>query len=260
MNDNEVIEAFTSSAPGEAFGPTLHVENQVLMLDGWWHVALRVTPDAYIVRNEEPPTDSAVLAQVGASLAARGLEMVGEDLPLIQPITYTAISLGANSWAMWAPDLATAEAALVERLSRETSFTDAVPGDMGTESYLGFSSELGGARRVGGFPPSIVLTVGVPKEQAVELAAALPDCRVESRTLEELPPEACGALIPNLILVDTTEEIGRHWAMEVRASACGRFLPVVALARDGVPLGADQALDPDTPVGTWIEPLRQLLP
>lgn len=261
MNDIEVIQAFATTGTRKAFGPTLHVEGEVLMLDGWWHTALRVSPDTFIVRNEAPAGTSTVIEDLATVFAERGLTMVGEDLPLIQPIIYTAISFGASSWRMWATDLEAANAALTERLTRETVFAEAAPGDMGLESSLGFSAELGGARRLGGFPPSVVLTVGVEQTRADELATALTDCRIEARTLEELPPDACGALIPNLIVVNATEQIGRDWAMEVRASACGRFLPVVALVREGgVPLGADTALDPDLPVSAWIEPLRQLLP
>jgi len=260
VNDIEVIKAFATTGTREAFGPTLHVEGEVLMLDGWWHTALRVSADTFIVRNEDPPSDTTVIADLAEAFSGRGLSMVGEDLPLIQPITYTAISFGANSWRMWATDLDAANAALTERLTRETTFAEAAPGDMGMESSLGFSAELGGARRLGGLPPSVVLTVGLPKDKADDLVALLADCRVESRTIEELPPDACGALIPSIIVVNTTEQAGRDWAMEVRVSACGRFLPVIGLVHDdGVPLGADEALDVDAPAADWVPTLRKLL-
>lgn len=261
VNDADVIEAFVNQMTRSAFGPTLHVESDVLMLDGWWHTSLRIAPDAFIVRNEELPVDSTVLEDLAAVLGARGLQPVGEDHPLIQPITYTSISLGAAAWAMWAADAASMEAALTAKLSDETSFVAAEPGDYGMESALGFTPELGGARRVGGLPPSIVLTVGVPKDRADQLAGLLDDCRVEARSFEDTPPEACGMLVPNLIMVDATDQAGLDWAIEVRANACGRFLPVIALVRDGgVPPGADVALHPDAPVADWVGPLRQMLP
>lgn len=261
MNDNEVVEAFVNGGTRSAFGSTLHVEADVLMLDGWWHAILRVGPEVFIMRSEAPPSDTTLIEDASAALAAKGLRCVGEDHPLIGPITYTTISLGVVAWTVWATDAAAADAAFAANLSRDTEFVPAGPGEMGMESSLGFSAALGGARRLGGLPSSIILTVGVDLERADELAVAFPDCRIEPRTFEEMPPEACGNLIPNLIIVNATEEVGREWTMEVRASACGRFLPVLGVVREGgPPLGSDGALDADAPVDAWIEPLRALLP
>lgn len=261
VNDSEVVDAFVNDRTRGAFGSTLHVEADVLMLDGWWHAILRVTPEVFIMRNEEPPSDTTLLDDAAAAFAARGLRCVGEDHPLIQPITYTAISLGAASWTVWATDPAAADAAFTARLSGDSEFIAADPGDMGMESAQGFTAELGGARRLSGLPSSVILTVGVDQWRADELALSFPDCRVEARTFEEMPPEACGNLIPNLIVVNATAQVGRDWTMEVRASACGRFLPVLGVVHEGgPPLGSDGALQADAPVSTWIEPLRALLP
>ena len=49
--------------------------------------------------------------------------------------------------------------------------------------------------------------------------------------------------------------------MELKAAACGRVLPVVALTTDAAPpLGADAAVNPDADPATWAEPIRTLLP
>jgi hypothetical protein len=261
VNDREVIDAFVNQESRAAFGATVHVEADVLILDGWWHAILRISPDVFVMRNETPPSTTTLLDDAAAAFTDRGLQCVGEDHPLIQPITYTAISLGAASWTVWATDAATADAAFRVKLTTETEFVAAEPGVLGTESALGFSAELGGARRLSGLPSSVILTVGVETARADELALQFPDCRLESRSFEEMPPEACGALIPNLIIVDATDQVGRDWAMEVRASACGRFLPVLGVVRDGgPPLGTDGALEADAPVDAWIEPLRAMLP
>ena len=261
MNDSDVIDQFVNHGTRGAFGSTLHVEADVLMLDGWWHAILRIAPEVFIMRSEDPPTPTTLVNDAIGAFTARGLQCVGEDHPLIQPVTYTAISLGAVPWTVWATDAAAADAAFTARLSDDTEFTAAEPGFMGAESALGFSAELGGARRLGGLPATVILTVGLDPERAEALAKEFPHCRTESRTFAELPPDACGALIPNVIVVDATEQVGRDWAMEVRASACGRFLPVFAVVHEGgAPLGADGALDAGAPVGDWVEPLRATLP
>jgi len=70
----------------------------------------------------------------------------------------------------------------------------------------------------------------------------------------------CGAIIPTVVLIDATGQTGREFVMELRAVACGRFLPVAAVTSDTqVPLGADVALDPSDP-DTWVDPIRRLLP
>ncbi|MGH9156814.1 MAG: hypothetical protein ACRD1K_13485 [Acidimicrobiales bacterium] len=261
MNDREVIDAFVNGGTSKAFGSTLHVEADVLMLDGWWHAIVRISPDVFVIRNEETPSDTTLIGDAAEAFTARGLQCVGEDHPLIAPITYTTISLGTVGWTVWARDSLAADAAFSAKLLDETKFVPAEAGEMGMESALGFSAELGGARRLGGLPSSVILTVGVEQERADELALVFPDCRVEARTFADMPPEACGNLIPNLIIVDATGQAGRDWAMEVRASACGRFLPVLGVVADGVPpLGTDGALGAGAPVDAWIEPLRALLP
>lgn len=257
VEDHEVIQAFVRQATRRAFGPQLHVEGDALLLDGWWHSAFRVSTTTFLVRNEEPPGGSSVLIDVAGELAAEGLQQVGVDLPLIQPVTYAELSLGSVSWALWSTDLASAEHALAERAGAESFFEESA----GSDAPVDFRAELGGARRLAGLPPSLILTVGLGPEQVRPLEEAFPDCRVESRSLATFTPDACGALIPSVILVDATAQAGREFVMELRASACGRFLPVAALTAGGeAPLGADLALDPGQGPSGWIGPLRDLLP
>jgi hypothetical protein len=100
-------------------------------------------------------------------------------------------------------------------------------------------------------------------DQAVadDLAAALADCRFVSKPLTEVTPDACGSLLPTLMVIDATTPVGREFIMELRAAACGRVVPVVALTNDaGVPLGADLAFAPDSAPITWVQPIRALLP
>ncbi len=252
-----MIDAFVRQAARRAFGPTLHVEGDALFLDGWWQSAFRVSETTFLLRNEQPPGSSTVLADVSRELSGQGLQQVGVDLPLIQPVTYAALSLGAVSWALWSTDLASGEQALAERAGSESFFEEAP----GSDAPVDFRAELGGARRVAGLPPSLILTVGLDPSHARALQDAFPDCRVEPRTLEGLDPDACGSLIPSVVVVDATGQAGREFAMELRASACGRFLPVAALVDGGdVPLGADVALAPQQGPSGWVPTIRDLLP
>lgn len=258
-----MIDAYLTEGTERAFGPSLHIEGNgnSLILSGWWHAALRIAQGVYAVRNEEPREEAPALAELVAALRDRGLAQVAVDHPLIQPITYTEISLGQVSWALWATDLAAAEEALVRRAGAETFFTDTSLADSPEPESADFRAELGGARRVAGLPTALVLTVGVDPERADELGAALDDCRLLARSFAEFAPSACGALIPGVVVVDARERTGIEFIMELRAEACGRFVPVVALTETGdLPLGADQVVDPRQPPAAWAGPVRALLP
>ena len=259
MEDLEVIEAFINGGSRRAFGSGLHVEADVLMLDGWWHVCVRITHDVFIVRNEPPPRPTSVLEDVAAVLGARGLAQVGTDLPAITAITYTQITLGYVSWNVWAVDLATGEAALAEKVG-ENSFLEQ------TTYYepireADYSAELGGARRNAGLPPSVVLTVGLEGDVVEPLEKTLSDCRFESKKFGEISPDGCGALVPTLLLIDATGQQGLEFCMQFRAAACGRFIPVLAVTSDAItPLGADAAVAAGQDPRVWVEPIRNLLP
>lgn len=260
MEDQEVIRAFVADGAKRAFGPSLHIEGDCLFLDGWWQACFRVGPSAFGLRDEPPPGDSAVLETIAAELAAAGLSRVATNPRLLYAVTYAAIALGPVDWAMWAPDLASADAALAARAS-EDSFLDTGTAPVEDETAAAdFSAELGGARRLSGLPASIVLTVGLSEEQVGPLRAALPECQFESRALD-VDPEVCASVIPTVCIVDATEKQGEHFVMQMRASACGRFLPVVALTNgQGPPLGADTAVEASADPATWVTCVKSLLP
>jgi hypothetical protein len=257
VEDAEVVRAFVEEGAKRAFGPSLHIEGDVLFYDGWWQASVRVSPRVFAVRAEEPPDDAAVLQRLTDSLAAKRLDDVGTDYPLVAVITYCEIALGPVAWSVWAPDADTAQADLHERVGRDALFGDEVSPKPVEPDY---SAELGGARRLSGLPASLVLTLGIDADRTAALAEALTDCRFESRPLEAVTPDVCGSLLPTLMLVDATTQAGVEFIMEMRAAACGRFVPVVAVTGAGVPLGADVAVDPASPPATWAEPIRRLLP
>lgn len=259
MEDNEVITAFVHEGARTAFGPSLHLEGDCLFFDGWWQACFRVAPTTFAIRHEDPPRETDVLEQLGLELSALGMQPVLTNPPLLYTITYTEIALGLVQWEVWAADVATAEAAISGRAG-----ADAFLGDYAADAPVREAdyntAELGGARRSSGLPPSIVLTIGVSDDQTRAIQGHLSDCRFESRTFDTIQPEMCGALIPTVVLIDATAQTGKEFVMELRAAACGRFLPVAAITTDRqLPLGADISLDPADPTA-WVGPIRQLLP
>ncbi len=263
MDDAQVLAAFALDGARKAFGPMLHIEGDNLYLDGWWQAALRISERTFLVRDEEPPVDTALVEDVKAVLTGQGLQQVGNDLPGVTMITYTEFTLGGASWIVWAPDRATGEEDLNARVTRETFFEEADSAEAGLaddESHLvGSSAELGGARRVAGLPPALVLGVGVSDDTAAALDRVLEGCAVKTVSFEA-GLDTCSSIIPTLIVVDATEQTGREFVMELRAAACGRFIPVAALAEgDEVPLGAEAVLDPREPAA-WAAPIKALLP
>ncbi|HUR17822.1 MAG TPA: hypothetical protein VMZ51_02660 [Acidimicrobiales bacterium] len=264
MDDAQVLTAFALEGARKAFGPMLHIEGDNLYLDGWWQASLRIAENTFIVRDEEPPVDTGLMGDLKAALTGKGLQQVGSDLPGVTMITYTEFTLGGASWIVWAPDLATAEVNLNSRVTRETFFEEAdsaEAGLVGDQSHLvGSSAELGGARRIAGLPPALVLGVGVQEDTAKQLEAVLSGCQVKTVSFEA-GLDTCSSIIPTLIVVDATGQTGRDFIMELRVAACGRFIPVAALVEgDDIPLGAEAVLDPRADAAAWVPPLQALLP
>lgn len=259
VEDVEVIDSFVNRGAQRAFGPSLHIESDVLMLDGWWHCSLRMTDQAFIIRNEPPPRDTTVLEDVAAALTAKGLANVASDLPGITVLTMAKASLGYVSWNVWAADRAAGEAALAAAVTEESFFEN-------TEYYnptaeKDYSAELAGARKLAGLPPSVVLTVGLDTNAVGALEETLADCRFVTKAFGEIEPDACGSIVPTVVLVDATQQRGLDFVMQLRAAACGRFLPVVAVTPDGsAPLGADTGVTAGEDPHHWVSPIRNLLP
>ncbi len=258
MEDREVIAAFLHDGARTAFGPSTHLEGDCLFLDGWWQICFRVSPDVFSVRRDAPPRDTDIVDQVTLELSVSGMQPVATNPPLLYAITYTEIALGIVQWEVWAADAKTAEAAISARAG-----ADAFLGDYATDEPFkepDYTAEMGGARRNAGLPPSIVLTIGVDEDRTRALEGNLPDCRFITRDFDSITPEMCGGIIPTVVLIDASGPTGKEFVMELRAVACGRFLPVAAVTSDAqVPLGADIALDP-TNTDTWVDPIRRLLP
>lgn len=121
MNDAEVIRAFANTGARLGSGIRLRIAGDGLLLDGWWYVAMRISPRSYLLREEAPPTDCRSLGELPRQLAARGLQNLGEDHPHLVALTCTELSIGsAARWSVWATDLASARRAVADRITRES--------------------------------------------------------------------------------------------------------------------------------------------
>lgn len=257
QTEAELIQAFLHGARHGTAG-RLYVEADALYLDGWWQVAFRLAPDAHIVSAEPPPEPVDVVDRVAAALRGHGLQPIPGEHPLVHAVTYAELSITGMAWTLWATDALRGEQALAARAAPESMLQGAAP-SVSDHPALGDLSAEFAKSMLGGMPRSIVLAVGLADDVVAGLAAAVPDCQVESRPIDEAIG-ACGAIVPHLVVVDASAAEGRRFLLEFRAEACGRFLPVAAVTGDEVPPGATVALDPRGGPSTWQQQLLDLLP
>ncbi|MDQ6840517.1 MAG: hypothetical protein M3137_19815 [Actinomycetota bacterium] len=261
MEDNEVIGAFLDGVgTGDVFGPSLHVEDDSLKLDGWWYLAYRVSGHTVLVRDEEPPTASSVPEDMATQLKARGLAAVGADLPAITLLTYTALDLGYAPWVLWSIDLPTGEADLHARATEESSLQQGPTVAM-TADYRNWADSVyvRGARRTAGAPTHVVITVGVTEDRSRQLGEQLEDCRIERRSFGEIDPADCGSLFPTMVIVDATASVGSSFVADLHAhrSFVG---PLVAITDGGeMHAGADATVAAADEPDRWLPLIRALI-
>lgn len=273
MGDLGLIQSFVDGA-SDGSVPGLQIQGDVLYVGGWWHAALRVAPDVFIVRDEPPPKPVPALDLLAVTLERSGLRIVdGGDNPLINPITYVTADVSGLVWNLWAADAERGAAAIAGRAGSETSpppgaggSFDLVSLDSGGQAltenlpgnYGDISAEFAEAL-LDGMPTPVVLTVGLPDDVVADLEATLPNCRIEPRSLDDAIT-TCGLLKPDLVVVDAAHERGRSFVLELRAEACGRVVPVAAVTLEVAPPGADVTLDSRTGPLVWQDQLLALLP
>ncbi|MDP9019484.1 MAG: hypothetical protein M3N25_01560 [Actinomycetota bacterium] len=111
MPSTEVVTAFVSGAPAPGH-PSLQVEEDALVVDGWWPAALWLGREACLVRLDESPGEG-VAAQLAEALAGRGMVVVDADLDApLEAVTMQRLGLIGARWQLWAADEAAARAAV----------------------------------------------------------------------------------------------------------------------------------------------------
>lgn len=273
MGDLGLVEAFVGGARSGSV-PGLQVTGDVLYVAGWWHAALRITDDVFIVRAEPPPEPVPVFDLLTVCLERSGLQAVeGGDNPLINAVTYVEADVSGLEWHLWATSAERGAEAIAQRVGTETAPPSGAPagfdlqawdtpGEALTENLPGNFGDISAQFAeafLEGMPTPVVVTVGLPADVVTDLKALLPACRVEAQDMGEAL-SACGLLKPDLVLVDAHEDRGRHFILELRGEACGRSIPIVAVTRDPVPPGANVSLDSTASPLDWHGQLVELLP
>jgi len=257
MEDIQLIDAYVSSPTERGFAETVHVESDVLILDGYWHFLMRVGASTFILRNEEPPLDTNVMDEARRVLQDHGFQHVASDLPGLTVLTMNKASLGYVDWEVWSSDLATGQADVARAVTDDTEFTNSDYYSLETD----YTAELHGARRLAQLPTWVILAVGVEPEPLDALGETLGDCVFVQKKFGEIEADQCGSLVPTLILVEASEQVGQQFVMQLRAASCSRVLPLVAVTPGAVtPLGADAAVDAAEDPRRWAPPIRSLLP
>lgn len=123
MDDVEVVEGFLNRGERSGGSARLQIEEDALVLDGWWPLAFRVTKDVFGLRDDQEPDPVPDGVDLAGTLARSGLVKVAENPSLLHTITYSEIALGLVAWSVWARDLDTANLALQARAEAATSLT-----------------------------------------------------------------------------------------------------------------------------------------
>ena len=119
MDDAEVIQAFLDGV-STAAGPLLNLERSAIKVEAWWPAAYCVSDRTFLVRDEEAPAGSTVVADLATALEARGLHPLGGGFPGIAVLTYTALDLGYAPWTLWSTDAGAGESDLNAKATAES--------------------------------------------------------------------------------------------------------------------------------------------
>ena len=263
-SDKVVLEAFAAGAT-QGLSDHLHTEKQVLYALGWWIVAIRLGDNAFLVRADSySATTNRFTAEFAALLRSEGLTAVERDPPLADMVTLQAASLIGASWEVWATDRDQAQEAFRPWAEgKQLAVYGEHPAEVLEESV---QSRLEVARRVldeqpaSDLPPPRVALIDLEATLVDQLKAAMPSCEVipvstQTTTCAEVP-----FLAPAVAVVNV-DQAGQEAVLELRAG-CGRFLPIVALSKEGVGgvLGADTVISGPFTVEALVAALRDYLP
>lgn len=254
-----MLDAFVGGGVVHAFGEKLHVEGDTLAFDGWWKAAFRVTRNTFAVREEPLPEPSRLMDDLAECLRQHGMRVVGADPTLLVAITYTVLDLGVADWTVWSTNQLSAEADLAARAGIDTFFDDVPPVGPATTPRV-HEAQRGGARRTAGLAPLVIVAVGIEKAAVDAMAAALGTCRIEARGVDDIDPEGCCTLLPDLAFVDATTAAGMMFVLGLRATSGGESMPLVAIAPSGTWTPADVNVSPSESPDEWAAHVRDLLP
>ncbi|MGH2705604.1 MAG: hypothetical protein ACRDJ4_11070 [Actinomycetota bacterium] len=123
---------------------SLSVQEDALIVDGWWPAAVRLGRNTHLVRLDQDGPELDLPEQLASALAAAGLTRLEGDWPLIEAITLQRLGLLGAQWDVWAPSQTEAEAAIGEGAAGEGALPS-MPDPMQAAEALTFASR--GAER-----------------------------------------------------------------------------------------------------------------
>ncbi|MFQ5880399.1 MAG: hypothetical protein ACE5IZ_09540 [Dehalococcoidia bacterium] len=264
LSEKVVLEAFAAGAT-QGLSERLHIEKQVLYAFGWWILAIRLGDNAFLVRADSYlATTDRFEAQFQALLRSEGLTAVERDPPLADMVTLQAASLVGASWEVWAPSAKDAQEAFRPWAEgKQPAVYGESPAEVLEESV---QSRLEVARRVldeqpaSDLPAPRVAVIDLEATLVDQLEAAMPGCEVipvctQTTTCAEVP-----FLAPAVAVVNV-DRAGQEAVLELRAG-CGRFLPIVALSKEGAGgvLGADTVISSPFTLEALVAAVRDYLP
>jgi hypothetical protein len=124
--------------------PSLSVQEDALIVDGWWPAAVRLGRNTHLVRLDAEGPEPDLPEELSAALAAAGLTRVEGEWPLIEAITLQRLGLLGAQWDLWAPSREEAEAAIAEGAVGEGALPS-LPDPMQAAKAMTFASR--GAER-----------------------------------------------------------------------------------------------------------------
>ena len=118
VGDDEVVAAFARCKTA-GFSARFHVEGTALLADRDVPAALRLAPEAILVRLDLPDELEAVRPVIEAGLASEGMALLDADTALGVPVALQFVGLRLSSWDLWGTDLDDAFAVLRQAAAGE---------------------------------------------------------------------------------------------------------------------------------------------
>ncbi len=97
--------------------PSLQVEGDALMVEGWWPAALWLGPSTCLLRRDDCPRP-ALPGALEAALQEVGLAVVDVALAAaLEAISVGRLGVAGGDWQVWSSDVEVAEAAIATAVS-----------------------------------------------------------------------------------------------------------------------------------------------
>lgn len=104
VEEAAVLAAYATGAPA-GHSDRFHVEDDQLLVDRDVPAALRLGPEAVLVRADLPDDLADAKLPVTTALAAAGMSLLDEETLLAAPVAMQVLGLRLSSWDLWGTDI-----------------------------------------------------------------------------------------------------------------------------------------------------------